>query len=435
MTRLQGANAQEAMRAVMGPLHDVWAEPAGRIIEVAPRTWSACAGVVNVGVIETGDGVVLVDTGMPRDGELLRALIRSVTDAPIRTVVYTHGHIDHAFGLPSLLDADEPTRAAGPPRIVAHRNVVRRFRRYARTAPLNASVNSRQSCGRGNPGRPGAWWPSRPDEFRWPDTLYDDRLTLLVGTDEIHLRHAKGETDDATWLWLPERKVLCAGDLWLSVFPNAGNPQKVQRYADDWIAAAEQMAALDAQAMIPGHGMPVFGEREIRTRWLDLAAALRHVVDHTVAGLNAGLPQHDIVADLKLPADLAAKPYLQPYHDRPEFVARNVIRLLGGWWDGQAANLLPAPLAEQTREIVRLAGGSHELVSRARELAADNLQLACHLAEWAVLGAPDDAETHRCVIELFQRRLEDETAFQARGIYQDRVSASRTALAELNDRS
>jgi len=49
--------------------------------------------------------------------------------------------------------------------------------------------------------------------------------------------------------WLADRKVLCCGDLFIWASPNCGNPQKVQRYPNDWAAALRTMASLDAMTV------------------------------------------------------------------------------------------------------------------------------------------------------------------------------------------
>src|SRR5256885_13213485 len=54
--------------------------------------------------------------------------------------------------------------------------------------------------------------------------------TLFRSGRRFDLHHARGETDDHTWTWSPADKVLCCGDLFIWASPNAGNPQKVQRY-------------------------------------------------------------------------------------------------------------------------------------------------------------------------------------------------------------
>ena len=68
----------------------------------------------------------------------------------------------------------------------------------------------------------------------------------------LRLEHARGETDDHTFVWLPDARVLCTGDLFIWCAPNAGNPQKVQRYAADWARALRRMAGLGAELLLPG---------------------------------------------------------------------------------------------------------------------------------------------------------------------------------------
>ena len=84
--------------------------------------------------------------------------------------------------------------------------------------------------------------PSRP--------IWIALYAMLFFTFE--LRHARGETDDATWTWIPELKALHPGDLFIWAVPNAGNPQKVQRYLSDWATALREMAALEPELLPAG---------------------------------------------------------------------------------------------------------------------------------------------------------------------------------------
>jgi glyoxylase-like metal-dependent hydrolase (beta-lactamase superfamily II) len=63
-----------------------------------------------------------------------------------------------------------------------------------------------------------------------PYLLFDERVLLAAGELTFEVSHCRGETDDACWVWCPERRVVCSGDLVINAVPNAGNPQKVQRY-------------------------------------------------------------------------------------------------------------------------------------------------------------------------------------------------------------
>ena len=273
------------------------------IHEVAPRTWFGQAPIVNVGFFETDDGVLMVDCGCAGDGPGLVARLREVTDAPLHSVVYTHGHIDHAFGLWAFLDAGER------PRVVAHRNVARHFDRYMRTAGYNARINFQQ------PGSSGKAWPSGPADFVWPDVEYDETLELRLGGERFVLRHAKGETDDHLWAWIPSRKAICTGDLVIWVFPNAGNPQKVQRYPLEWARALREMSALDAELLLPAHGLPISGPARIRRVLDDMAGALESLVEQTLRLMNAGARLGEILHTVKLPKELLEKPYLRPTYD------------------------------------------------------------------------------------------------------------------------
>ncbi len=386
----------------------------GEPLLAAPRTWFVPA-FANVTAFETDEGLLLVDAGLRVVGPAIFASIRARTKAPLHTVVFTHGHVDHAFGLDAWLNELAPAR----PRIVGHRNVRVRFERYAKMGALNARINAVQF------GLEHVAWPT---EFFWPDTTYDESLTLTLGGEIFELRHSRGESDDATWLWAPGRKVLCTGDFWIGCAPNAGNPQKVQRYAEEWELTLRTMAGLGAEVMLPGHGAPILGAVAIRTALLDAADYLRAIIDTTIEGLERGLDHDSIVERIRIPEVLAAKPYLQPAYDRPEFVARNVIRLHGGWWNGHAADLLPALPAARAKEIAALAGGVAALVARARALALSDMPLACHLAEWATLADPSDRGANEAVRDLFAKRAESEPSLMARNIFRAAVKRATAAL-------
>jgi glyoxylase-like metal-dependent hydrolase (beta-lactamase superfamily II) len=64
----------------------------------------------NAGFIVTPEGVIVIDTlGTPRLGHRLIATIRVVTDRPIRYVIITHNHPDHAYGAAAFQGLDGAT--------------------------------------------------------------------------------------------------------------------------------------------------------------------------------------------------------------------------------------------------------------------------------------------------------------------------------------
>lgn len=234
----------------------------GALAEVAERT-AFVPSLGNMSAFATDDGLVLVDSGGFLLAEGVREQLRGWSNLPVHTVVFTHGHVDHVFGAQAL-DAEAAERGRPRPRVVAHENVPARFDRYELTAGYNGAINARQFQ---------LEELTFPTGFRRPDETYRKEMALTVGGECFELHHAKGETDDHTWVWAPGRRILCCGDLFIWATPNAGNPQKAQRYPREWAAALRRMAGLQAELMLPGHGLPVAGADRVRTALSDRRAA------------------------------------------------------------------------------------------------------------------------------------------------------------------
>lgn len=257
-------------------------------------------------------------------------------------------------------------------------------------------------------------------------------MTVRAGDCTFELHHARGETEDATWTWIPERGILAPGDLFIWAAPNAGNPQKVQRYAGDWAAALREMAALGAETMLPGHGFPIFGADRVRAALSDTAELLESLEAQTLALMNTGAPLDRILHEVEMPAHLLAKPYLRPVYDHPQFILRGIWRLYGGWYEGEPDNLLPSPRAEQARAWVDLAGGEANVLARVRALQSEgNLRLACHLVEYAVLAAPASKDAHALRAEVYAARSKGEESSMSRNILNHAALASQQGKRDL----
>ena len=370
----------------------------------------------------TDDGLVVFDATSPLTARAALRALRSWSDDRVDTIVYTHGHLDHVGGSPAFVE-EARGRDRAVPRVVAHEAVQARFDRYRRTSGWNQAINQRQfgwirGWGIGETGPDGEPVPFLPDDVAEPDHTYTDHDVLEVGGLELHLHHARGETDDHTWTWIPEHRAITSGDFLIWNFPNAGNPQKVQRYPVEWAAALRAMAAKEPELFLPAHGLPIAGRERIGTVLTTVAGALERLVDDTVAMMNGGATLDEIANTVVVPPEDLALPYLRPLYDEPGFVVRNIWRLYGGWWDGNPARLKPAPDADLAGVVAGLAGSAADLAGRARELAdAGRLDLACHLAEWAFEAAPDDPGVRTAMAEIYQARHEAEASLMAKGIY------------------
>ena len=365
-------------------------------------------------VFKTDEGLVTFDTSNEHGGKKCVSAIQSWTHDPFHTVVFTHGHIDHVGGCGAFCDAYEGRK----PIIVGHENVAARFDRYRMTNGYNHVINERQF---GQFKRRGYDLAGAsqflPIATPKPDVTYSAGMTMSVGGLDIELNHAKGETDDHTWAWIPKHKAICAGDFFIWAFPNAGNPQKAQRYPKEWAAALRDMASRDAELFLPAHGLPISGRNRIQSVLNEAAEVLETLVEQTINLMNQGASLNDIIHSVKVRAELLEKPYLAPTYDEPEFVVRNIWRLYGGWYEGNPAQLKPARDRAVAEELAHLAGGAVKLAKRAEALAESDTRLACHLAEFAVQAEPDNKAIHALRAEVYQRRREGETSLMAKGIF------------------
>lgn len=379
--------------------------------EVAART-AFVSSFANVVALDTDEGLVLLDVGSFMFARPTNELVRSFSAKPLHTAVYTHGHVDHVFGVPLY---EEEGAAA---RVVAHRALPARFDRYKLTPGLNACINQRQF-------QASTTWPT---DYRYPDVTLDDALDLEIGGERVELRHARGETDDHVWAYVPSRKLLATGDLFIWATPNAGNPQKVQRYPREWAVALRTMASRGAEVLCPGHGPPLFGREVVERALVETAELLEALVEQTLERMNAGATLDRILKEVRVPPHLLDRPYLRPIYDEPEFVVRNLWRQYGGWWDGNPAHLKPGSEAALASEIAALVGGGERLRERALDLSSKGEHaVACHLVELAYAAAPDDLATRRARAEVYEARAEVETSLMAKGIY-------RTAAGETKPR-
>ena len=368
----------------------------------------------NVVACDTGgEGLVLFDVSHQLFAPGAIDKLRGWSSAPVHTAVLTHGHIDHVTGA-AAFEAEAAPRQI---RFVAHANVEARFDRYKKTGGYNGIINQRQFR------LPEPRWPS---EFRTPDLSYQSSLLLEVGGARFDLHHARGETDDHTWAWLPQAKAVVVGDLFIWQFPNAGNPQKAQRYAWDWAVALREMMKLQPELLLPAHGPPIGGQDRIAHVLGDTARALESLHEQVLAMMNAGARLNDVIHTVRLPDELAHRPWLKATYDEPEFVVRNLWRLYGGWYDGNPASLKPARDTDLAKELANLAGGAEVLARRAERLAGDGeLRLACHLAEMAALAAPDAPMVHAVRATVFELRRDAESSFMATGIFGAAAADSR----------
>jgi len=186
----------------------------------------------NAGIVVGTDGVLVVDTLISAK-EAARFLkdIRAVTRKPIKYVVTTHGHLDHAFGacvftdLGATLVGHELDRAS-----------------LAKTGP--ALLKKPQAFGL-NPA------DMRGTRIVLPSLTFTERLTIRLGGETIELIHlTPSHSPGSTLVYLPRQKALFAGDVLFTDF----HPFLGEGDISGWVKTLDFIQDLDVTAIIPGHG-------------------------------------------------------------------------------------------------------------------------------------------------------------------------------------
>jgi alkyl sulfatase BDS1-like metallo-beta-lactamase superfamily hydrolase len=378
-------------------------------------------------VFRTSDGLVVFDTSGVYTGQEVVKALRSWNKDRINKIVYTHGHVDHVGGS-GFFGQDAVVMGYDPPAVLGHLNIAKRFLRYREMQAWNLAINARQfGLVSSTPELSiGGRREFLPENILNCNTTYADELVLNCGDLNIILYHALGETDDHTWAWIPEHKAICCGDLFIWLFPNAGNPQKVQRYPREWAAALDKMISLEPELLLPAHGLPVQGKERIKAILCDVRDVLNFLVDQVISLMNENVSLNSIIHEVKIDEALLKKPWLAPLYDEPEFVIRNIWRLYGGWWDLDPAHLKPVNDEELANAIVALSGGVENLIKLAlNESDNGNLRLAAQLIEYAFHHDQFDKTINAARAKIYERLQESESSLMAKGIYNEAKSVSK----------
>ena len=384
----------------------------------------ALKGIACIYIIDTGDGLVMLDAGSVLDTQRTFDAVRNWRpDTPLKIVVFSHHHVDHVFAV-APFTAEAQQRGWPEPEVIAHELTGPHFDRYVKTAGLNTAINRRQFAIHA----PNFHWPT---DYRYPDSTYTDSLTRSIGELTFMLHHAKGETDDHTWTWIPERKIVMTGDLFIWALPNAGNPQKVQRYAAEWADSLRTMAALGPTLLLPGHGFPIVGQERIQQALTETADLLDDIEDQVLRGMNAGLTLDAVYQQVQFPKTLLERPYLRPIYDDAHFLIRMIWRRYGGWWDSEYDTLLPASKATLANTWIDLAGGIEAVIARAEAELEHNPAIAAHLIESAYHAAPDNIDVHTSRATIYRHRAAQQTASMARNIFNHAAISSDAGVRDL----
>jgi len=267
--------------------------------KVAPgvHAWIGAGGDSNAGVIETRDGLIVVDAQQNRElGEKFSDALKASFGAPVRAVVNTHFHLDHVAGNVAF---------AGAP-IVAHdktRQLLESELGPMRPGGVEVSdtmAKIRMFFG-GNfeelvPKGERQWFidrvgGSKPLAILGPTETFADRAEFDLAPDTLRLEYwGPAHCDGDLVIYLKKAGIVFMGDLFFhGRFPWFGDCD-----LNGWIAALDCVLKMDMKTVIPGHGVPATLKELGQFR--DLLVAVRDAGDRAVKlGWSEDAAARDIV--------------------------------------------------------------------------------------------------------------------------------------------
>ncbi len=201
--------------------------------QLSESAWAYTAeGDPNTGVVIGEDSVMVVDAqATPAMASDVIEKIRGVTDKPIKYVTLTHYHAVRVLGA-SAYGAEQIFASQDTYDLIVERGEQDYKSEYERFPRLFQDVES----------IPGLTWPS---------IVFQEQMTLWMGKTEVRLMQlGRGHTKGDTVVWLPDERVLFSGDL----VEYGATPYTGDAYLRDWPQTLDNVAALDAVALVPGRG-------------------------------------------------------------------------------------------------------------------------------------------------------------------------------------
>lgn len=329
--------------------------------------------------------VILVDAGdCVSHAQAVKEELARLTDKPVTTLIYTHGHPDHRGGAAAFRDTLQEIIAFTPVHPgLPYNDRVRAILMKRGKWQFGLGLSEDEIITQGLGPREAIAVTGEKGQPLPPTTVYDegDVMRTIDGVRLVMLR-TPGETDDALSVWLPDDGALCCGDLYYSCWPNVYAIRGgAYRNIADWIDSLSRVIDLEAPALLGGHHQALLGADIVRQALTCYRDALQSVLDQTLDCINEGLDADQAAERVKLPEALAAREDLGEFYGTIAFAVRSIYTGYLGWFDGNTARLLPSPRDHYNAQMVDLIGKDKLLARIDQAIKEEDYQFGLELCQ------------------------------------------------------
>jgi alkyl sulfatase BDS1-like metallo-beta-lactamase superfamily hydrolase len=339
--------------------------------------------VSNLYRVLTDEGDVLINTGIGFSAEENVRRLSAVSDKPIRKIIFTQGHDDHIGGWPSFNAPGVET--------IAQANFAH-VRGYFRDSGLGPTLARRSRALWSRDIKKPVLDRIEPEISR----IFHDSYSFSLGGRQFDLLAVKGETLDSLVVWMPQDRIVFTGNLTGPLFGHVPNLYTLRgdkiRSVQFYIDSLQRVIDLEPETLVTGHGNPIRGAAEIKAQLSQIRDASRYLMDRTFEGMNAGKSLWDLMAEIRLPPDLA----IGQGHGKVSWIVRAIWEEHLGWFRYESSTeLYNVPPQAVMSDLIALAGGAGPALSLARaHLSAGRPLHALHIAE-AIGTVPDALQVRR----------------------------------------
>lgn len=387
--------------------------------KVADGIWAILGqSIVHVYVIEGKEGLIVYDTGISaREGEAVLAEIRTFSDKPINTIIYSHGH--YSYGASPLAEG-KPVMVIGHPAINQQATTGGQGGAFEELRSVMTSRGTQQM---------GMMLPATGPDANAGERIVGGEMGFLpvnheaqdgekIVVDGIAMEFFTSHVSDAPSLtvWLPERKAALNNFYWpvaANLFPARGDEFRDVR---SWMGGVQVIRDLHPEIMLSTHALPVLGEQNIQQtlqHYLDYHA---FVLDQSLRGILKGLSGEELREFVKVPE--IYKDITQNYGETTNWYPLAIYQRGLGWFSGDAADLNRVSPQFRAEQLVSMLGGADKVLDTAKNVT-DKQQWAwaLELVNYVYKADPSNARARVMKAELLRKHAELTPASIAHNFY------------------
>ncbi len=374
---------------------------------------------------------------------------------PIRTIIYTHNHIDHIGGvkeflreasMPACLEEQAASAGSDDPlnadllqcvSVIGQTKIVDGVNNTATV--VGAAINPRSAYMYGNL-LPEGWLVTNgigysveegASDFVMPSRTFTTGMMLVSGGVQMNLIYVPSETDDELAVFIPD--VLNGGDT------NSGSKGLLQsaeviqgpsypnlyslrgtsfRNPATWFKSVDTLRKLDTWCMLPSHGTPLCGNDNVQKLLTNFRDAIQYTHDQSVRQMNKGYSMEQLPELIPMPQylidDLTSvktakgntvtdpKDYLRFFYGSVPQAVRELYFGYLGWYQADPVALAPTPPREYATKMVTLMGGRDKVLKEAREaFRRKEYQWSAELATLLVSRDPMDQSSREAKAQAY----------------------------------